>query len=92
MWEPHPLTALRASVACTGITLPLTLYESKYLIGRSTKGIDRPLKIPSSNLREKKNIHYIINFKISDVDLQGINSSATLNIAPNYFQLQFTPF
>jgi hypothetical protein len=25
MWEPQPLATLRASTACTGITLPFTL-------------------------------------------------------------------
>jgi hypothetical protein len=30
MWEPQPLAALRASMACTGITLPFTLYDDKH--------------------------------------------------------------
>jgi hypothetical protein len=46
MWESQPLTAVRASMACTGIALPFTYLGVEVKILKILKANDRQIRQP----------------------------------------------
>jgi hypothetical protein len=64
MWEPETLATLRASVACTGIALPLSFPEDGGICSTETS-VDAH-RTSSRHTTEDRTFHSLISDKIVD--------------------------